>query len=29
VGAILFALVLLVVLAVWGSVAMFGALFDL
>jgi hypothetical protein len=29
VGAILFALVLLVALAVWGSIAMFGALFDL
>jgi hypothetical protein len=29
VGAILLALGLLVVLAVWGSIAMFGALFDL
>ena len=28
VGAILFVLLLLVVLAVWGSIAMFGALFD-
>jgi hypothetical protein len=28
VGLILFTLLLLVVLAVWGSVAMFGALFD-
>jgi hypothetical protein len=29
VGAILTSLLLLVVLAVWGSIAMFGALFDL
>jgi hypothetical protein len=29
VGAILVALLLVVVLAVWGSIAMFGALFDL
>jgi hypothetical protein len=28
VGVILFVLLLLVVLAVWGSIAMFGALFD-
>ncbi|HJU68041.1 MAG TPA: DUF4112 domain-containing protein [Gemmatimonadaceae bacterium] len=29
VGAILLALLVLVVLAVWGSIALFGALFDL